>query len=93
MPHRIAGRKLSRPHAHRMSMLGNLAVSVIRYPQGIDWNGKQVKLVVGVAGVNNEHLHILSSIAKVFTNKAQVAQLEAATTVEEVLDLFGKVNS
>lgn len=69
------------------------AVSVIRYPNGIDWNGKEVKFVVGVAGVNNEHLHILSSIAKVFTNKAQVAQLEAATTVEEVLDLFGKVNS
>ena len=31
MPHRIAGRKLSRTHAHRVSMLGNLAVSVIRY--------------------------------------------------------------
>jgi large subunit ribosomal protein L17 len=31
MPHRIAGRKLSRPHAHRLAMLGNLAVSVIRY--------------------------------------------------------------
>jgi len=31
MPHRVAGRKLSRKHAHRMSMLGNLAVSVIRY--------------------------------------------------------------
>jgi ribosomal protein L17 len=30
MPHRVAGRKLSRQHAHRMSMLGNLAVSVIR---------------------------------------------------------------
>ena len=69
------------------------AVSVIRYPNGIDWNGKEVKFVVGVAGINNEHLHILSSIAKVFTNKAQVAQLEAATTVEEVLSLFGKVNS
>jgi len=69
------------------------AVSVIRYPNGIDWNGKEVKFVVGVAGVNNEHLQILSSIAKVFTNKAQVAQLEAATTVDEVLDLFGKVNS
>ena len=69
------------------------AVSVIRYPDGIDWNGKQVKFVVGVAGINNEHLHILSSIAKVFTNKAQVAQLEAATSVDEVLDLFGKVNA
>ncbi|MBT2249499.1 PTS mannitol transporter subunit IICBA [Arthrobacter sp. BHU FT2] len=69
------------------------AVSVIRYPQGIDWNGKEVKFVVGVAGVNNEHLHILSSIAKVFTNKEQVARLEAATTEDEVLELFGKVNA
>jgi large subunit ribosomal protein L17 len=31
MPHRIAGRKLSRPHDHRVAMLGNLAVAVIRY--------------------------------------------------------------
>ncbi|MBT2597428.1 PTS mannitol transporter subunit IICBA [Arthrobacter sp. ISL-72] len=69
------------------------AVSVVRYPNGIDWNGKEVKFVVGVAGINNEHLHILSSIAKVFTNKAQVAQLEAATSVDEVLELFGKVNA
>ncbi|MFF1882020.1 PTS mannitol transporter subunit IICBA [Pseudarthrobacter sp. NPDC058196] len=69
------------------------AVSVIRYPEGIDWNGKEVKFVVGVAGINNEHLHILSSIAKVFTNKDQVARLEAATSEDEVLELFGKVNA
>ncbi|MFI2564984.1 PTS mannitol transporter subunit IICBA [Paenarthrobacter sp. NPDC018779] len=69
------------------------AVSIVRYSEGIDWGGKQVKFVVGVAGLNNEHLHILSSIAKIFTNKAQVAQLEEATTVEEVLELFGKVNA
>jgi large subunit ribosomal protein L17 len=31
MPHRVAGRKLSRTHDHRMAMLGNLAVAVIRY--------------------------------------------------------------
>jgi mannitol PTS system EIICBA or EIICB component len=49
--------------------------------------------VVGVAGINNEHLHILSSIAKVFTNKEQVARLEAATSEDEVLELFGKVNA
>ncbi|GAA4053029.1 PTS mannitol transporter subunit IICBA [Arthrobacter methylotrophus] len=68
-------------------------VSIVRYPEGIDWGGKQVKFVVGVAGINNEHLHILSSIAKIFTDKAQVAQLEQATSVDEVLDLFGKVNA
>ncbi|WP_458116216.1 PTS mannitol transporter subunit IICBA [Arthrobacter sp. D2-10] len=69
------------------------AVSVVRYPEGLSWNGKEVKFVVGVAGVNNEHLHILSSIAKVFTDKAQVAQLEAATSAEEILEIFRKVNA
>lgn len=68
-------------------------VSIVRYPEGIDWGGKQVKFVVGVAGINNEHLHILSSIAKIFTDKAQVAKLEQATSVQEVLDMFGKVNA
>jgi PTS system mannitol-specific IIC component len=89
------GNYLAIPHGTNAAKdhIRKSAVSVIRYPNGIDWNGKQVKFVVGVAGLNNEHLHILSSIAKVFTSNAQVAQLEAATTVDEVLELFGKVNS
>ena len=69
------------------------ALSVVRYPNGIDWDGKEVKFVVGIAGVNNEHLEILATIAMVFTDKDEVAQLDAATTVEEVLDLLGKVNA
>jgi large subunit ribosomal protein L17 len=31
MPHRVAGRKLGRTHDHRIAMLGNLAVAVLRY--------------------------------------------------------------
>jgi large subunit ribosomal protein L17 len=31
MPHRVAGRKLSRSGSHRLSMLANLAVAVVRY--------------------------------------------------------------
>src|SRR3989337_3948735 len=31
MPHRIAGRRLGRASDHRLSMLANLAVSVLRY--------------------------------------------------------------
>jgi len=73
--------------------INHSAVAVVRYPEGIDWGGKDVKFVVGVAGLNNEHLKILASIAKIFTNKDQVAQLEQATSVEEILDLFGKVNT
>jgi large subunit ribosomal protein L17 len=31
VPHRIAGRKLGRSSSHRLRMLGNLAVAVLRY--------------------------------------------------------------
>jgi mannitol PTS system EIICBA or EIICB component len=89
------GNFLAIPHGTNEAK-GNItssAVSIIHYPNGIDWNGKPVKFVVGVAGVNNEHLVILSSIARVFTDKEQVARLENATSVDEVLDIFGKVNA
>lgn len=89
------GNFLAIPHGTNEAKgdIAHSAVSIIRFPQGIDWNGKEVKFVVGVAGVNNEHLAILSSIARVFTDKTQVARLENATSVDEILDIFGKVNA
>ena len=56
------------------------AVSVIRYPNGVDWNGKEVKFVVGVAGINNEHLHILSSIAKACARPQPTTPMGHSTT-------------
>ncbi|MHA7279112.1 PTS mannitol transporter subunit IICBA [Arthrobacter sp. MDT2-2] len=89
------GNFLAIPHGTNAAkdLIRRSAVSIVRYPEGIDWNGKQVKFVVGVAGVNNEHLSILSAIARVFSDKEQVAKLDEATTVDEVLALFGKVNA
>jgi large subunit ribosomal protein L17 len=48
MPHRIAGRKLGRTHDHRIAMLGNLAVSVIRYEkvQTTEAKAKEVRGLV-----------------------------------------------
>ena len=55
----------------------------------IDWNGKEVKFVVGIAGAGNEHLALLGEIAKVFVDKEQVAQLEAAQSPDEVARILG----
>ena len=48
MPHRIAGRKLGRTHDHRLAMLGNLAVSVLRYErvQTTEAKAKEVRGLV-----------------------------------------------
>ena len=63
----------------------------MRYPSRIDWNGKPAEFVVGIAGAGNDHLALLAQIAQVFLDTTQVAQLEAATTVDEVLAVLGGV--
>ncbi|GGC81716.1 hypothetical protein GCM10011512_05570 [Tersicoccus solisilvae] len=89
------GNFLAIPHGtnEAKGFIQRSAISFVRYPEGIDWNGKPVKFVVGIAGRNNEHLNILSSIAKVFSDKEQVARLEQAGSAREVLDIFEKVNN
>ncbi len=89
------GNFLAIPHGTNEAKgnISNSAVSIIRYPEGIDWNGNEVRFVVGIAGLNNEHLAILSSIARVFTDKELVSRLATAATREEVRDIFGKVNA
>ena len=80
------GNGLAIPHGtnEAKSAIHRTAISFVRYPDGIDWNGHQVKFVIGIAGAGKDHLPLLGQIAQVFTDQDKVAQLEAARTVEEV---------
>ncbi|MFF0902690.1 UNVERIFIED_CONTAM: PTS mannitol transporter subunit IICBA [Kocuria sp. CPCC 205316] len=88
------GNGLAIPHGTNQAKdsIRSSALSVVKYPEGLDWNGKPVTWVIGIAGKDNEHLAILSRVAKIFGNKAKVRQLDEARTADEVLDLLGKVN-
>ncbi|MFT4111058.1 PTS sugar transporter subunit IIA [Propionicimonas sp.] len=88
------GNFLAIPHGtnEAKGLIQSSAISVVRYPGGIDWNGNPVKFVIGIAGANDEHLELLSKIAEVFLDADSVATLEKATTAQEIADTFGKVN-
>ena len=87
------GNLLAIPHGtnEAKSSVRQTAISFVRYPQGIDWNGREVKFVVGIAALGNEHLQLLRRIAEVFTDDAQVQRLEAATSPDDVLAVLGVV--
>ena len=89
------GNLLAIPHGTNEAKGGihHSALSFVRYPDGIEWKGKPVKFVVGVAGAGDDHLGILTNLAKVFLDKAQVARLEAATSAEEVQAVLGDVEA
>jgi len=68
------------------------ALSLVRYDDPIDWGGEQVKFAVGIAGLNNEHLEILSKIAIVFSDEDEVQKLIEAGSAEEIYSLLEEVN-
>jgi len=68
------------------------ALSFIRYATPIDWDGNPVRFVVGIAGVNNEHLDILSKIAIVFSDEDEVQKLTDAQDTAAILSILGEVN-
>jgi PTS system mannitol-specific IIC component len=69
------------------------AMSFVRYSDGIDWNGKEAKFVVGIAGAGNDHLELLGRLGRVFVDKERVAELEAAASVEDVRRILGDVSA
>lgn len=68
------------------------ALSVVRYDGGVDWDGEEATFVIGIAGVGDEHLEILSRIAILFSDEDDVAKLAAAQTPEELYTLLSEVN-
>ncbi|HOI02772.1 MAG TPA: PTS sugar transporter subunit IIA, partial [Dermatophilaceae bacterium] len=80
------GSRLAIPHGtnEAKASIRRSAISFVRYPEGIEWNGKPTTFVIGIAGVGDEHLSLLQRIAHVFLDKSKVAALEAATTPEQV---------
>jgi len=68
------------------------ALSFVRYPAAIDWDGNEVRFVVGIAGKDNGHLEILSKIAIVFSDEDEVQKLLDASSTSDILGLLGDVN-
>ncbi|MEF2976860.1 PTS sugar transporter subunit IIA [Subtercola sp. YIM 133946] len=68
------------------------ALSFVRYAKPIDWNGEEVRFVVGIAGKENGHLDILSKIAVIFSDEDEVEKLLKAPSDEAVFALLSEVN-
>jgi PTS system mannitol-specific IIA component len=89
------GNFLAIPHGTNESKEAILssALSFVRYAEPIDWDGNPVHFVVGIAGIENQHLDILSKIAIVFSDEDEVDAMLKASSAEEILDILGEVNA
>ena len=60
------GNLLAIPHGtnEAKSAIHRTAISFVRYPEPLDWNGKPAEFVIGIAGAGDDHLALLSEIAE-----------------------------
>ncbi|MBG0717390.1 PTS sugar transporter subunit IIA [Microbacterium sp. 2C] len=88
------GNELAIPHGtnETKDAILDSALSFVRYDGGIDWDGRDVTFVVGIAGKGDEHLEILSQIALIFSEDEEVARLKAAASPEDLFALLSSVN-
>lgn len=89
------GNQVAIPHGTEDSRDDVIAtgISLITAPEGVDFgNGNIAKVIIGIAGKGDEHLEILSNIAIVCSEEANVQKIAEANTKEEIISLFDEVN-
>ena len=85
------GNGLAIPHGIE-SMRGevkNSGITIFTFPEGIDWGGETVKLVIGIAALGEEHMEVLTKIADECDSEEAVDEI-VAKSVDEIYDMFRK---
>ncbi len=68
-------------------------LSIVQLREGVDFgDGNIAKLIIGIAGKDNEHLEILSQIAIVCSEEENVEKLIQAEDKETFISMFNEVN-
>lgn len=85
----IIGNGIALPHGVEEAKKAVLhsGIAVMAFPEGTSWGDEDVKLVVGIAGVGEEHLMILANIADKLAAPEDVDHLITGSA-DDVYKLF-----
>lgn len=84
------GNGLALPHGVEAAKkeIKSSGIAVMIFPEGTDWDGNKVNVVIGIAGVGEEHLDILSVIADKMMDETAAEKL-ATGDVDTVYEILG----
>lgn len=63
-------------------------IVILQYPDGVDFGGEKAQLVIGIAGVGDEHLAILGRITEVLDDAEQLEMMKTTNSVDDIMDIF-----
>lgn len=86
------GNDLAIPHGEYdvKDYVKNTGIAVMIYPDGIDWNGNKVRIVIGIAAKGDDHMEILTNIALKLSDMATVDELVECNDIDHIYDVLTK---
>ncbi|MEU1586852.1 PTS sugar transporter subunit IIA [Micromonospora sp. NPDC005710] len=64
------------------------ALAVLRFPDGVDWDGFDVRVCVAIAAAGDGHVDILAQLASVLMDPEQAQRLRESTNVDDVITIL-----
>lgn len=89
------GNGVAIPHGTEESrkMVNKTGLSLVQFPEGIDFGGETAYILIGIAANDDSHLEILAKLADVVGNIATVDKLIHADSYEEIFKLLTEPDS
>jgi PTS system mannitol-specific IIA component len=86
----FVGEGVAIPHGTLASKdaVKNDALSLLRFPETVDWDGNAVTIAIGIAARGNGHIALLSQLATILLEPEKAEALRNATTTEQVYALL-----
>ncbi len=80
------GESIAFPHATlaEVDAVQRDAIVVLRFPDGVDWDGNRVLVVIGLAALGRGHIGLLSRLATVLLEPGRAEAIRSARTPAEV---------
>ena len=84
------GKEFALPHGTDQSRVHvkRSAVVFLQVPDGVDWEGDNVRACIAIAAQSNEHTDVMARLAGVLLNADKAELLRSTTNPDDVLEIL-----
>lgn len=86
------GMGIAIPHgtSEAKSTVKKTGIVLLQYPEGVDFGKEKAQLVIGIAGIGDEHLDLLSNICTILEDEATLEKMKKTNDVQWILDMLSQ---
>lgn len=63
-------------------------ISVVQYPEGVEFDGEKAYLVIGIAGVGDEHLELLARVSEALDDEQVLEKLKSTVDPSDIYEVL-----